>query len=402
MASVGVRSPPPVSSPPLVVTPPVVPLRPSETFKLPVLKDIKAYLDVYDMILYWLRQPEYGTLLSDESLLVTTPSNVAASLFWEGQIRAAVREGSLRFLFDNKGTLYHGKGFEMLDVLHKHCRPDTISNAFSTLMSLFNDVQGPSEPVLEFRSRFDGMVLDMSRSKIILPPILLVMLFLSALHTRYSDLLDQFRSRYKTLETASIDSVVEDARYHDEFKLVGSDKKVPGGATPKAATANVDKSGKEWSSPFEWLSSYSMKGLKTRWDRAIAGTGICPICHRAEKLWHVPANCPLLKELNLTLVKGPPSSSLAPAPSAAPVPAPVAPSPSPGGHIASMDNQSIADSVGSPSAPSGLMASVTEDDFDSDEDFRWAGDESGLDYSPSVGSSSRKSNGRVAPYPSCH
>ncbi len=68
MASGGVKSPPPVSSPPLVVTPPAVPLRPSETFKLPVLKDPKAYLDVYDMILYWLRQPEYGTLLSDESL----------------------------------------------------------------------------------------------------------------------------------------------------------------------------------------------------------------------------------------------------------------------------------------------------------------------------------------------
>ena len=112
MASGGVRSPPPVSSPPLVVTPPAVPLWPSETFKLPVLKDIKAYLDVYDMILYWLRQPEYGTLLSDESMLVTTPSNVAASLFWEGQIRSAVREGSLCFLFDNKGTLYHGKGLK--------------------------------------------------------------------------------------------------------------------------------------------------------------------------------------------------------------------------------------------------------------------------------------------------
>jgi hypothetical protein len=237
----------------LGVTPLTVSLRPSETFKLPALKDPKAYLDVYDMILYWLRQPEYGTQLSDESLLITTPSNVAASLFWEGQIWSAVREGSLWFLFDNKGTLYHGKGFEMLAVLNQHCRPDTIANAFSTLMSLFNDVQGPSEPVLEFRSRFDGMVLDMSRSKIILPPILLVMLFLRALHSRYSDILDQFRSRYKNLETAAIDSVVEDARYHDEFKLVGSDMKVPGGCTPKAATANVDKNGKEWSSPFEWL-----------------------------------------------------------------------------------------------------------------------------------------------------
>jgi hypothetical protein len=153
MALGGVKSPPPVSSPPLVVTPLAVPLRPSETFRLPVLKDPKAYLDVYDMILYWLRHAEYSTLLLDESLLVTTPSNVPASLFWEGQIRSAVREGSLWFLFDNTRSLYHGKGFEMLAVLNQHCRPDTIANAFSTLMSLFNNVQGHLEPVLEFSSR---------------------------------------------------------------------------------------------------------------------------------------------------------------------------------------------------------------------------------------------------------
>ena len=48
------------------------------------------------------------------------------------------------------------------------------------------------------------------------------------------------------------------------------------------------------------------------------------------------------------------------------------------------------------------MASVAVNDFDSDEEFRWADDESGLDYSPSVGSASRKSNTRVAPYPSCN
>ncbi len=240
----------------------------------------------------------------------------------------------------------------------------------------------------------------MSRSKIILPPILLVMLFLHALHSRYSDILDQFWSCYQNLETARIDSVVEDARYHDEFKLVGSNKKVPGGRTPKAATANVDKKGKEWALPFEWLSTYATKGIKTRWERAIAGTGICPICYRAEKPWHVPANCPLLKDLNLKLVKGPPSSTPAPAPPAAPTPAPVTPSPSPGGRVASKDDRSASGSVGSPSAPSGLMASVAEDDFDSDQEFRWTGDELRLDYSPSVGSSSRKSNARVAPYPS--
>ena len=319
----GVLTPAPApSSSQLVLSPTTVPLWPSEPFKLPVIKDAKAYLDVHDMVLFYLCQHEYSTQHSDDAL-VTTPSNVMASLFWEGQIRNAVREGSLRFLFENKGTLYHGKGFEMLAVLDQHCRPDKIANAFSTLMSLFNDVQGPSEPVLEFCSQFDGMVLDMSRSKIFLPPILLVMLFLCTLHSRHSDILNQFRSRYKILEAATIDSVFEDARYHDEFKLVGLDKK--GSPTPKAAAANVDRSGKEWASPFEWLSTYTTKGIKTRWERAIAGTGICPICRRAEKPWHIPANCPILKDLNLKLVNRPPSSAPHPDPSPAPAPVPLTP-----------------------------------------------------------------------------
>jgi len=156
------------SSSQLILSPTAVPLRPSDPFKLPVIKDTKAYLDVHNMVLFYLHQHEYSTQRPDDAL-VTTPSNVMASLFYEGQIRNAVREGSLRFLFENKRTLYHGKGFEMLAVLDQHCCPDTIVNAFSTLMSLFNNVQGPSEPILGFRSRFDGMVLDMSRSKIFYP-----------------------------------------------------------------------------------------------------------------------------------------------------------------------------------------------------------------------------------------
>ncbi len=199
----------------------------------------------------------------------------------------------------------------------------------------------------------------------------------------------------------TIDSVVEDVRYHDKFTPVGN-KKVPGGSTPKAASVNVERNGKEWPSPFEWLSTYATKGIKTHWERAIAGTGICPICHRAEKPWHVPANCPFLKELNLKLVKGPPSSTPTPAPAASPALVPAAPSPSPGGRVSSTYDRSVSGSVGSPSAPLGLMATVAEDYFDSDEEFRWTGDESGLEYSPSVGSLSRKSNPGVAPYPSCN
>jgi hypothetical protein len=186
----------------------------------------------------------------------------------------------------------------MIDILNRHCRPDTVSNAFTTLLSLFNDVQGDSEPIVEFRSRFDGMLLDMTRCKVVIPPLLLVMIFIRALHSRYSDILDQFRSCYKDLAAATVDSVVADVKYHDEFQLVDPKSKTPRKGGPGASAVAVDKAGKEWTNPFEWISSFLVKSIKTRWDRALAGTGICPICHRSEKPWHVPTNCPLLKDLN--------------------------------------------------------------------------------------------------------
>jgi len=222
-------------------------------------------------------------------------------------------------------------------------------------MSLFNDVQGDSEPIVEFRSRFNGMIMDMSCCKVIIPPLLLVMIFIRALHSRYSDILDKFRSRYKDLDSATVDSVVADIKYHDSFQLVDHTKKTPKKGGPGASAVAVDKSGKEWSTPFEWLSSFSIKVVKTRWDRALAGTDICPICHRAEKPWHVPTNCPLLKYLNLKLVAGPPPNP-APTPANSPTSAPAPASSSPGGRIASTDVSA------SGSAPSGLMASVADEE----------------------------------------
>jgi len=100
---------------------------------------------------------------------------------------------------------------------------------------------------------------------------------------------------------------------------------------------------------------------------------------------------PFLKDLNLKLVAGPPPHpALAPANSPTPAPAPA--SSSPGGRIASTDVSA------SGSAPSGLMASVADEEYDSDPEFCWTGDEDGVLYS--VDSASRKSNDRVTPYPS--
>ena len=139
-----------------------------------------------------------------------------------------------------------------------------------------------------------------------------------------------------------------------------------------------------------------VKTIKTHWDRAIAGTAICPICHRTEKPWHVPANCPLLKDLNLKLVNGPLTTPApASADSSAPASAVSPPAASPGGRAASADTPI---SGGSSATPSGLTATVKEDEYSSDEDmFCWMGNDKGLDFGAPFGSSD-KSNPSVSLY----
>ncbi len=139
---------------------PVLLIHPTKPFKLLPIADSKAYLNLTSIIQYYLRCPEFSTQQLDNAL-VTDLRNAEAS-FWEGLIWVAVQEGLLRFLIENKSSMYDGKGFEMLDALNQHCRPDSIENAFTTLLSLFNDNMGELEEIMAFHSCFDGMVNNMA------------------------------------------------------------------------------------------------------------------------------------------------------------------------------------------------------------------------------------------------
>ncbi len=121
---------------------PVLLLCPAKLFKLLAIADAKAYLNISSIIQYYLRLPEFSTQRSDNALITGS--------YWEGQVRVAVQDGSLCFLFENKGSMYDGTGFEMLSVLNEHCRPDSVANAFTTLMSLINDSMGESEEIMVF------------------------------------------------------------------------------------------------------------------------------------------------------------------------------------------------------------------------------------------------------------
>ena len=259
---------------PLATPPPdPIPL-PIDRFTLPPIKTTDDYLAARDLIFYWLRRPGFSSARSDGAL-ATDPVNALASQFWEGQLRTALKDGPARFLFENTGATFYDKGFEMLQVLEDNFRPSSISNTFTTLLSLFNDRQSDKEGIHEFRSRFEGHFSALSRSSVAIPQILQVMLFLRALHLRYQDLLNQFASKQKDLSVATIDSVVADAKFMDEFVAVGANGKAaspsPSPRSPAAASANTDREGKEHRSPWEWLASYGSPGILSRWRKSLRG-----------------------------------------------------------------------------------------------------------------------------------
>ena len=149
--------------------------------------------------------------------------------------------------------------------------------------------------------------MELARCKVIIPSFLLFMLFLHALHSRYASIFEQYPSCFKPIKKATLDSIVSDVTFHDGFTVVDYKKKPPGSWLPAAAlaTTNSDQKGKVWQTLFEWLAQYGIKGIKGRWKRIMAGTGICPICHCDELPRHAPTQCPLLAQLGLTLVTCP-------------------------------------------------------------------------------------------------
>jgi hypothetical protein len=144
---------------------------PVDWFTLPPIKSGEDYLQSRDLILYWLQTPGFSTARED-SLLVTDGRNALASQFWEVQIRMSLKDGSVRYLFENTNSKYFGKGFKMIQVLEDNFRPSSISNSFTNLLALFNDTQGDKEGIHKFCSRFEGHLGALSWSSVTIPPIL--------------------------------------------------------------------------------------------------------------------------------------------------------------------------------------------------------------------------------------
>jgi hypothetical protein len=92
-----------------------------DLLKLDDIKNAKAFLDSFETIQFYLWIPEFATGHADGSL-ITDAANAEASRAWEGQLRLAIKNGNLCFLFENKENQFHGRGFEMLAALIQHCR----------------------------------------------------------------------------------------------------------------------------------------------------------------------------------------------------------------------------------------------------------------------------------------
>jgi hypothetical protein len=247
---------------------------PVDLFTLPPIMSGDDYLHSCNLILFWLHTPGFSTAL-DDSVLTTDGRNLLASQYWEGQLRTSLKDGPIWFLFKNTGSTFYGKGFKMLQVLEDNFRLLSISNTFTTRLALFNATQGDKEGLHEFRLCFEGHLAALTQSLVAMPPIHQVMLFLCALHSHYHDLLTQFASKQKDLASTTINLVVADARFMDEFIVVGIKSKpsTPGASpcTPAAASVATNKDGKEYCTVWEWLASYGLPGILARWRRSLRG-----------------------------------------------------------------------------------------------------------------------------------
>jgi hypothetical protein len=208
----------PVSAPlPAPVGPTPLPV---DQFMLFPINSGSDYLQTWDLILFWLHHPGFSTGRSDADLITDT-ANSLASQYWEGQLLMVVRDGPVRFLFDNTGDSYHGHEFEMLAILEANFCPNTFSRAFATFLSLVHDKQD-EEIIHEFRACFVGHLHDISQSMVSTPPILQAMLFLRALHPYYKAIIDLFASTQKDISIATINSIVSDAKFMDELDFFGT------------------------------------------------------------------------------------------------------------------------------------------------------------------------------------
>jgi hypothetical protein len=134
----------------------------------------------------------------------------------------------------------------MLAALIQHYCPYLVSNALISLLSLFNNIQGEGELILEYQAWFESLTIKLSRCKVALPPILSVLFFLWGLRGCYYDIVEQFCSRFKWIESKSINSIVSDVSYHDKLTLVNSKKgkqtadSGSGAGVPATAAANTN------------------------------------------------------------------------------------------------------------------------------------------------------------------
>jgi hypothetical protein len=189
----------------------------AKRLKLNPMKDEKAFLDLLEQIHFYLQMPEFSTGHANCSLTIDA-ENLEAGRAWEGQLRLAIKEGSLCFLFEKKGAL---------KFLTLSCSIVTLTQSptHSLVFSLsLQQCPVQSKSIIEYCSRFNGLTLELARCKVVIQSILLVMLFLHALHVWYDEILNQFWMHFKPIETPTHNSIISNVTYHDGYQVMDHSK----------------------------------------------------------------------------------------------------------------------------------------------------------------------------------
>ena len=85
--------------------------------------------------------------------------------------------------------------------------------------------------------------MELSCCKVHIPQILMVMLFLKSIYSRYAEIMEQFCTRSCSIKTATLDSIVEGIKFHDEFMIHKRKGAKPPGPCAAAAAASAGAAG---------------------------------------------------------------------------------------------------------------------------------------------------------------
>jgi hypothetical protein len=350
------------------------------------IKDNESWLNAKKIIESHLCCTPYWAGPSDA--LITTDTNIAASIWWEGVI-AYFCEPPVSNLFVGEAC-FDGKGFECIDYIDRHFHPSGAVDVLGYIFDLINIKQRNNKPIVSLKAHFSQSFSSLKLGGISIDSGLQVSFMLCALLGCYHAVVQEFCLSRHPLNEASLQTVVDQSVNFDKDLFLGPMDK-DGNVVQNPLANAVNAAPRDGKNVYEALAAKSFNYHLDCWKKALLeNKGKCMFCHDSVcNTNHKSRDYPILKKLGFKLEKWM-DSDKADATSWVTTP-PTGNTTKPAQTPAPASNATF----GSGSLPGGFSAAAEPVLYDSGEDYDYKGKSSESMYS---GTSSDKPNSSSLAY----